>query len=422
MKKIFLIGILAIIFSSVHAQTSLNLDSCYAQAKAYYPLIKEEGLIEKTKDYTISNAAKGYLPQVNFSGQATYQSAVTTIPIDFHIPGVNFSIPTVSQSQFNLHGEVDQTIYDGGMIKQQKSAQTANANVQEQNIEVQLYQLKNRINQLFFGTLLIDAQIKQNDLTQKDLQNSINKVQAGVTAGSVLASSLDELQAELYQLQQNEIGLKTSRKAYMDMLSLFINRPLDENTSLQTPINTTVSDSIHRPELSFYDFQKKSDDVQEKILNASNRPKFLFFFQGGYALPGLNGFDINPALYYVTGVRLSWNLGGLYTLKNQRQLLAIDRQSIDVQKENFLFNTRIDLKQQSADILKLQEMIVKDKDIISKRTAVKDAAKAQFDNGIVTVHDYISELDAEEAAKQNLLLHQVQLLMDEYNYQNTSGN
>ncbi|HVA98856.1 MAG TPA: TolC family protein, partial [Bacteroidia bacterium] len=340
MKKIFLIGILAIIFSSVHAQTSLNLDSCYAQAKAYYPLIKEEGLIEKTKDYTISNAAKGYLPQVNFSGQATYQSAVTTIPIDFHIPGVNFSIPTVSQSQFNLHGEVDQTIYDGGMIKQQKSAQTANANVQEQNIEVQLYQLKNRINQLFFGTLLIDAQIKQNDLTQKDLQNSINKVQAGVTAGSVLASSLDELQAELYQLQQNEIGLKTSRKAYMDMLSLFINRPLDENTSLQTPINTTVSDSIHRPELSFYDFQKKSDDVQEKILNASNRPKFLFFFQGGYALPGLNGFDINPALYYVTGVRLSWNLGGLYTLKNQRQLLAIDRQSIDVQKENFLFNTR----------------------------------------------------------------------------------
>ena len=131
---------------------------------------------------------------------------------------------------------------------------------------------------------------------------------------------------------------------------------------------------------------------------------------------------MNPAWYYITGVRLTWSLGGFYTLKNQRQLLEIDRQSLDVQKDDFIFNTRINLRQESADMIKLQQMINKDNDIISKRTAVKDASKAQMDNGVITVHDYISQLDAEDAAKQNLLLHQVQLLMDQYNYQNTSGN
>ncbi len=421
MKQLFLIGAITIVSFFAKGQ-SLSLDSCYALARQQYPLIKQKGLIEKTKDYSVSNAAKGYLPQVSFNGQATTQSAVTTIPVNFHIPGIDFSIPTVSKNQFNVHGEVDQTIYDGGAIKQQKESQVANAQIQEQNIEVQLYALKDRINQIFFGTLLIDQQLKQNDLLQKDLQNSIDKMQANVNNGTALMSSLDELQANLLQQQENEVSLKASRKAYLDMLGLFINRSLDENTVLVSPPSVAVTDSIYRPELSFYDLQKRSDDVQERILNAANRPKFSYFFQGGYGLPGLNGFDVNPALFYITGFRLSWSLGGLYTVKKQKQLLDIDRQTIDVMKEDFLLNTHIILRQQNADIVKLQQLISTDKEIIDKRTSIKNTAKVQVDNGALTVHDYISQLDAEDQAKQNLLIHQVQLLMDEYDYQNTSGN
>ncbi len=423
MKKLILISAVSIISVFAEGQTSLTIDSCYARARQQYPLIKQKGLIDKTKDYNVSNAAKGYLPQVNFNGQATYQSAVTTISLS-GLPkafsGIDF--PTPPKEQFNVHGEVDQTIYDGGVIKQQKQSQVTSADIQNQNIEVQLYALKDRINQIFFGTLLIVEQLKQNALTQKDVQSNIDKMQASVNSGTALSSSLEELQAELLQQQQNEIGLKASRKAYLDMLSLFINKPLDENTVLETPRDMTVSDSVHRPELSFYEFQKKNDDVQERMLNASNRPKFSAFFQGGYALPGLNGFDVNPAWYYITGLRLSWSLGGLYTLKNQKQLLDIDRQSIDVQKDDFIFNTRITLRQQSADMIKLQQLISKDKEIIDKRTAVKNAAKAQVDNGVITMHEYLTQLDAEDLAKQNLLVHQVQLLMDEYSYQNISGN
>ena len=424
MKRVFLC--LAIFGSGLLTTTvasgPLSIDTCYARAKQYYPLTKQKGLIEKTKEYNISNASKDYLPQLSFNGQATYQSAVTSIPIAIHLPGQTLTIPTLTKDQFNVHGEVTQSVYEGGVIAQQKELHKANADILEQSAEVQLYALKDRINQLFFGTLLIDEQLKQNNITEKDIQNSIDKMQASVSAGTSLKSGLNELQAKLLQQQQNKIDLLASRKAYMEMLGQFINRTLDENTLLIVPGIVSLSDSIRRPELSVFNYQLKNDDVQSKILNANTHPKLQLFFQGGYALPGLNAFDIDPALYYIGGVRLSWSLGGYYTLKNQQQILSLDKQTIEIQREIFMFNTHLTLHQQNADIQKLQQMISIDGEIVNKLTEVKNSAKAQMDNGLLTTHEYISELDAEDLARQKLLLHRVQLLMDQYNYQNTSGN
>ncbi len=421
MKKILitLTFLLAGYLTKAQTTAPLNIDSCYAWAKKQYPLTRQRGLIEKTRDYTVSNAAKGYLPQFSINGQGTYQYPVISIPIDIHIPGLNFAFPTYTNYEYNVHGEVDQTIYDGGIIKQQKQLQQSGADIQQQSLEVQLYTLKDRINQLFFGALLINEQLKQNALIQKDLQNDIDNMQAAIANGTALSSSLDELQAELIQQQQNEINLKSSRKAYLDMLSLFINKPVD---TLETPPDIVVSATIKRPELSLYDYQKKNDDVQMKIINATNRPKFSFFLQGGYALPGLNEFDANPAFYYIGGLRLSWILGGLYTMHNQKQLLLVDQQSIDAERETFLFNTNLTMLQQNENITNDQQLINKDNDIVSKRNAVTITSRAQLKGGTITIHDYITELDAEDQAKQSLLLHRVQLLMDEYNYKNTSGN
>ncbi len=403
--------------------SGITLEECYKLARQNYPQLKQSDLIAKTKDFNIENASKGYYPQFNINGQATYQSAVTSIPLNgLPKPFNDINIPVPPLDQFNVHGEVDQTIYDGGVIKQQKLSDAASADIQQQNLEVQLYALKDRINQIYFGVLVIDEQVIQNNITQKDLQNSIDKMQQGVNNGTSTSSSVDELDAELIQEQQNKIQLQASRGAYLDMLSVFTAQHYDTSTTLTIPAGITPADSIKRPELALYDFQKKNDEVQEDILNASNRPKFSLFFQGGYALPGLDAFDINPALYYITGIRLSWSLGGYYTLKNQKQILELDRQNIDVQRETFLFNTTISMKQEGADIVKLRSLIDKDNEIITKRTSVKDASKAQMENGTTTIHEYLGELDAEDQAKQSLLLHEVQLLLAEYTYQNTTGN
>lgn len=425
-SRIFFLSFLFLLlgfFLQAQNSVQLRLDSCYALARMNYPLIRQLGLIEKTRDYNIENAGRGYLPQFSINGLASNQSAVTSFPFtSIDIPHViDIAFPTYYTEQYNIHGEVNQILYDGGAIKQQKLSAGANADVDKQNVEVQLYSLRDRINQIFFGTLLIDEQLKQNEVQQKDIQNSIDKMSEAVRNGTALQSSLDELQAELLQQQQNHIDIVTNRNAYINMLSVFINRKLEDSAFLEMPSGIAISDSIRRPELSLYASEKKSYDIQDAILNTSNRPKLSFYFQGGYARPGLNVFDPNAAPYWIGGFRLSWNFSGYYTLKNQRQALNVDRQIIDLQQEAFILNSHISMKQQGITILKLQEIITKDDEIIAKRTSIKESSRAQMENGTVTVHEYVGELDAEDQAKLNRLLHGVQLLQAEYNYQNTIG-
>jgi len=398
----------------------LTIQECYQLARKNYPLIKQRDLITKTKDYSVSNASKGYLPAFAVNGQATYQSAVTTFP--FTIPIKGFTLPQYSKDQYKIDGEVDQVIYDGGVVKNQKQTAEANEVIQQQSLEVELYALYDRVNQLFFGALLIDAQLKQNDLLKQDVQNGIDKAKAQVANGTAYRSSVDELEAQLLQTDQSRIELLANKKAYLDMLSIFINRPVDDNTVIEKPMAPILADTVSRPELLSYDYQKKTYDLQNDLLKAQLRPKFSFFVQGGYARPGLDPLSNNFQWYYIGGLKLSWNFASLYTLKNQRRIIAINKQNLDIQKETFLFNTNLTQKQQNADIAKYEELMKTDDRIIAMRESVKKAASAQLENGVLSAHDYITQVDAEDQARQNLILHEMQLLQEQYSYQNTIGN
>lgn len=387
-------------------------------AKQNYPLSKQKELIEKSRDYSVENASKGFLPQLNFAGQATYQSAVTELPI--HIPGV--SIPELNRDQYKIYGEIDQPVTDAITIRQQKDLLKASAVIEDQSLEVELYKLKDRINQLYFGALLIDEQLAQNELLKKDIENGIAKTTAAVANGISYKSNLSILKAELLKNNQHSIELKASRKAYIEMLGLFINQPLGEETQLEKPQPKILSENINRPELTLFDYQKKSIDIQNKLLTSKNIPHIGLFFQEGYARPGLNFLTNSFDFYYIGGVRFSWSVSGFYTLKKERRILDINRSLIDVQKDVFMFNTGLAVKQQSDEMKKLEDLISVDTDIISLRTEVKNAANAQLENGVITANDYLREVNAEDQARQNLLLHQVQLLIAQYSYQNATGN
>lgn len=408
-------------YSSI-AQTpeTLTIEKVYQLARKNYPLIKQRDLITKAKDYSVSNAAKGYLPVFSVNGQATYQSTVTSFP--FTIPIAGFKIPTYSKDQYRIVAEADQVIYDGGIIKNQKETAEANEVVQQQNLEVELYALYDRVNQLFFGALLIDEQKKQNDLFQKDIQNGIDKTKALLANGTAYRSSVDELSAQLLQAEQARVELEATRSSFINMLSLFINSKLSESTILQKPASPVLAETVNRPELLSFDYQKKIYDLQGHLLDAQLRPKVSFFIQGGYGRPGLNMLSNNFAAYYIGGIKFNWNFGSIYSYKNQQHLLDINRQTLDVQKETFLFNTMMVRQQQNSDVEKYAKLIQKDDAIISLRESVKNAASAQLENGVLSAHDYINEVDAEDQARQSKILHEVQLLQSQYNYQNTMGD
>lgn len=418
-KSKWLIGFLLICSHWAMAQQSnlLTLDNCLEMAKQNYPLIKQFTLIEKTKEYSIANAQKGVLPQFNIAGQATYQSAVTQVPIS--LPNVD--IPTMSKDQYRLYGEVSQSITDLFTVKDQKEYINANSEMEIQKTEVELYKLKERINNLFFGILLIDAQIQQTELLKKDIQNGIEKTIVAIDNGIALRSTADNLKAELLKASQRSIELKATRKGYADMLALLIGKPL-ENAVLERPHRKVLLSTINRPELQLYNLQKKSFDVMEKLIAAKNLPRLSAFFQGGLGRPGLNMLDNNFQGFYIGGLRLSWNFTGFYTYKNEKKMFANNRSMIDIQRETFLFNTNLTLKQQNADITKMQELIETDKSIVTLRESVKNTVQNQLAYGTATTNDYLLAVNAEDQAKQSLILHEIQLLMTTYNAQTTAGN
>src|SRR3954469_284670 len=260
------------------AQDQLNLDSCYVYAKNNYPLIKQHELIKKTAAYTLDNATKGYLPQLGINGQATYQSDVTQIPIS--LPGM--SIPTPTKDQYKIYGELMQPLTDVLVINQQKQLIKDNLEVEEEKLEIELYKLKDRVNQLYFGALLIDAQLQQTELLKKDMRSAIDKTNAALTNGTALKSSVNILKAELLKTEQRSIELKSNRKGYVAMLGLLINKSIAENTVLQVPATKGVALTINRPELRMFDAQKNTFAIQGKLINAKNVPRLSLFLQSGY--------------------------------------------------------------------------------------------------------------------------------------------
>jgi outer membrane protein TolC len=419
MKKLLIFLLLQVmVFGTSNAQTlqQLSLTDSYTMAEQHYPLSKQRDLITKSADYTIQNIEKGYLPQININAQASYQSEVTQLPIQ--LPGIT----ALSKDQYKAYVELNQIIYDGGAIKNQKELQKANTLIEQQKLEGTLYQLKERVNQLFFGILLIDEQIKQNELLVSDLQLGLKKIEALIANGTALKSNGDVLMADLLKSKQRLIELTASRKAYTSMLSLFIGKEISEKTILIKPEVINVNRQVNRIELQTYQQQAKSLEIQQKLLTTKTRPKVSFFLQGGYGRPALNMLNNNFNGYYISGIRLAWSPSIFYTLKKERELINLNQSSIELQKETFLFNTNLNVSQQDAELNKYQELLKTDEELIKLRIKIKTASIAQLENGVINSNDYLREVNAENQARQNRSLHQLQLLLSQYTQQTITGN
>lgn len=413
LKYIFLLFI-----GVFNAQETLTLQQCYQLSRENYPLIKKQELIKKSEQFTTENALRGWLPQINITAQATYQNDVTQFPVK--LP--NVSVDPLSKDQYKVFADVSQTIYDGGNIKNQKKMAQAQAEIQSQQIEVELDKLKERINQIYFGILQTDKQLAQLQLTKTDINEGIKKAEAQLKNGVIFRSNLDVLKAELVKLEQREIELKSVKQSFVQMLSYFIKRNLDENTQLQTPEKTLIAETNNRSELKLFDAQKSLIETQKKLINTKNTPKLGAFFQGGYGKPGFNMLKNEFDTFYITGIRLNIPISGFYTQKNDLQLLENQNQDIEIQRENFLFNQNFTEIQQKNDLDKIQNLIDKDDELITLRKNIKKASLAQLENGVITTNDYLREVNAEEQAVLIKISHEIQYLLTQYNLKSNLNN
>lgn len=418
MKKWLLLLILFSKQATAQTINHLTLSEAYDLAQKNYPVIKQKDLIKQTENLTIENLRKGYLPQVTLSGQATHQSDVTGFNVSFG--PIHLEAP--DKDQYKVLADLNQVIYDGGVIKHQKETAQLNAEVQQQQVEVELYEIKDRINQVYLGVLYIDEQIKQADLTKQDILNGIRRVEAQVNNGVALKSGLNELKAELLQNDQRVIELKASRKGFIETLALFLNQSLSETVVFERPpVIAEIDSNITRPELKLYNNQSNLILQQNRLVTAKNLPKTSLFAQGGYGKPGLDFLKNETAWFYTAGIRFNWVLGGLYTIKREKQINEVSKEIVDIQKETFILNTRTKLKQQQSEVDKYRQLAETDQAIIDLRDQVKVASLAQLENGVTTADDYLRVVNEEDQSRQSLIIHEIQLLQAQINYQTTLG-
>lgn len=396
------------------AAAQLTVEECWQKARENYPLIARMGLIDQAEGYTLENASRAYLPQAQLNARATYQSDVTSLPIS--LPGVE--IPTLPKDNYDAKVELSQLIWDGGRIRAQREAVRTGARVNRQSLEVDLYTLRERVDQLFFSILLLDGQMEQNRLLEEELARNYERVKAYVEGGVASRADLDAVQVEQLNARQNGISMRSAREAYAIMLGTMIG--VEGSLQLTAPaVEAVDTKANNRPEMALFDAQQANYRAQLRGIRAANLPALGGFVQGGYGRPGLNMLSTAFEPYYMAGVRLTWNFGSLYTKKNDKLLVENGIRNVDALRETFLLNTSLQLTQQQHKADNLRELMREDDRIVELRGNIRRAAEARMAGGTMSGTELMREVYAENLARQNRVLHRIQLLQAIYEMKTT---
>ena len=422
MRTKFIVAILLILASTTTAQT---LEECQKAAEKNYPLIKQYGLIAQTTELTVSNIQKEWLPKIAVSAQATYQSNVVAWPerIQSIYQQMGLTMKGLKKDQYKMAIDLQQTLYDGGTIASKQAIARQEAKVQETENQTKLYQVHLRVNEMYFALLLLNEQIKLNNNVKSLLLANENKLAAMVKSGTAATSDLDNVRAERLSAEQQYTSLKAEQQMLQHILTTFCGIKV-ENVQKPTPVSIDTLTN-NRPELQLFNSKLKLSEAQEKALNTRLHPTLALFAQGYYGYPGMNMFndmiEHKWRLNGIVGVKLSWNVGALYTRKNDKARLRLQRELIENERKVFLFNNSMEQIRQNSNINRFKTMMQTDKEIIALRTNVRKAAESKLLHGIIDVNSLLREINNENAAKVQWAIHEIDMLKEMYNLKYTNN-
>ncbi|QEN06471.1 TolC family protein [Oceanispirochaeta crateris] len=411
MKKMIHTIIILMITASLQAQVSL--EECQTMALELYPLRQQTGLIEKARESSLDIADSTYLPRLILSAKASYQSDVTAFPLS--LPGV--SIEEMSKDQYQVLLNLNQTLWDGGKTASQKQLINASSHADRKTLDVELYTLKSRVNQLFFGILLLEEQLDQNSLFISDLETNYTRVLSLYDYGMAQNSDLNSIKVELLKAKQARTELESARQSYRSMMSEMTGLTLGQDTELLRPQGTKKSSSavgMNRPEAHLYQAKQDVLEAKTEIIHANLMPRLGAYVQGGFGRPGLNMLENSFSPFYITGITLEWSLDSFYSRGSELKSIEIEKQKVNSQLETFLYNIELQIKDQISELERLEQLIEMDSQIISFRREIKEDAEIQLENGTITVSDLLKVINEENMASQKKSLHEIQRLQTLY--------
>lgn len=396
-----------------------TIEECQQAAERNYPLIRQYGLIERTTGLTVANIQKGWLPQVTATAQATYQNEVTAFPDDIQsiYEQMGIRMTGLKKDQYRMGIDVQQTVYDGGNIRSQKETARRQGELQTRENEVNIYNVRRRVNEMYFALLMVDEQIKLNNDLQRLLESNERKLASMQKRGTAARSDYENVRAERLNTVQQMTTLQSQRTAIMRMLSAFCNIEMREAVRPTADMDGS-SDSNNRPELRAIDAQLRLADSQEKAIDAAIMPRIGIFAQGYYGYPGYNMFEDmmkrKLSLNGMVGARITWNIGSLYTRKNDKAKISLQRETALVSREKFLFDTGLQQIEQREKIERYRRLMADDDEIISLRTSIRKAAESKLEHGIIDVNDLLREINNENTARVQQTIHEIEMLKEIY--------
>ena len=422
MKRILFI-LFGCLTMSLSAQT---LEECQQAASRNYPLIKQYDLIARTTDYTVANIRKAWLPQVAANAQATYQSDVVAWPEQMQsmLNQMGVDLKGLKKDQYRVGIDVNQTLYDGDAIGSRAAVAREQGNVDIAQTEVNIYAIRQRVNEMYFALLLLDENIQLNVNVQEVLEASEKKLKSMYDHGTAAQSDYHAIRAERLSAVQQLSALRSQRQALARMLGAFC------GIEVTSPVKPDAADAAiginNRPELALFDSQLRLADARERQINAQLLPRLNLFASGYYGYPGYNMFEDMMShrwsLNGMVGVKLNWNIGALYTRKGDKATIALQRQMIEANRETFLYNNRLDEIRLSEELALYRDLTRQDGEIIDLRASVRKAAESRMNHGIIDVNDLIKEINNELNARVTRSTHEIEALKRIYDIRFTLNN
>ena len=422
MKRILL---LTSLLASLAVCAQPSVERCKEMAREHYPLIRRYGLIEQSRDYTLSNAARAWLPKVTLSGQATLQSDVVSWPEEFEsmLAMQGLDMPGIRRDQYKVQIDVQQTLWDGGKSRTDRAIAEGEAAQERMSTEVELYAVDSRVEDIYFGILLMQEQQRQIGEMMQRLQTNLDQVNALVENGMAMQADADAVEVQLLTQRQSLGQVEARLQSFRRILGLFIGEELGE-VPLPMPVaEEPVGYDSERPELRLMDAQMALLQAREQMVDVSLAPRVALFAQGYYGYPGLNMFENMVShrwtLNGIVGVRMNWNISSLYTSKTSRRQLQNARDNVMLQREVFAFNSRLQAEQESAEVRRIREAIADDDRIVALRSRVREAAEVRLQEGMIDTHDLLGKISDETTAKIARSTHQIELVKAIYDLKHT---
>lgn len=417
MRKYLSIFLFTVI-STVCCHAEITMSQCVDKALANYPLIKKYDLIASTCNIELSDINKSWLPRISTYAQGTVQNVVPSFPktLSGVLDQMGQPMEGLSKFQYKVGVDVSQTIWDGGVSKAQREMKRASAQTQRDALDVELYAVRQRVENLYFAILLTQEQIEQNNNTATLIKSNLEKLRSMLANGTAMQSDVNMVEAQLLGLEQNIIKARSALKGYRRVLELFIGEDLNGEKLVRPDVELPSETESNRPELRLFESRLAATKVAQRLSDTSLMPKIGLFAQAYYGYPGFDYFksmlNRNLSFNILAGIKVNWNIDSFYTRKNVARKTTVESENILAEKDTFLFNSDMQTASQKETIDGLREVMANDARIISLRTSVREAAESQLRNGIIDTTTLLTKITDENQAKLTAQFHDIQLLLE----------